>query len=277
MSRIWTVCRREFISYFQTPVGYVALGVYALICGLAFVLSLFMYAKVSVQPPAYGYTSIPNFGEALVSPYLVFCGILFMFLSPLITMRLLAEERNRGTLELLLTWPLTDRDIIFGKYLAAVGMLLLMMPVIALHLFLASRFRPLEPAAIALGVATVVLMGLALISLGMFISAVSRSQVVAGTLTFGVNLVMYIAGNVGEKLPQRNPAPEGWPEMLRAGIGAVWELFRGLLTQLPLDAHARDLTLGVARPRDIVYYLLFAAFFLFLTFRAVESRHWRGK
>lgn len=277
MSGIWTVCRREFASYFQTPVGYVALGVYALICGMAFVLSLFMYSKVSLQPPAYGYTSIPNFGEALISPYLVFCGILFMFLSPLITMRLLAEERNRGTLELLLTWPLTDRDIVFGKYLAAVGMLLLMMPVIALHLFLAARLRPLEPAAIALGVATVVLMGLALISLGMFISAVSRSQVVAGTLTFGVNLVMYIAGNVGEKLPQRNPAPEGWPETLRAVIGGAWELFRGLLTQLPLDAHARDLTLGVARPRDVVYYLLFAAFFLFLTFRALESRHWRGK
>ena len=277
MRNTWAVCKREFHSFFTTPIGYVVVGVFALISGLAFVLSLLTYAKMSVEPASYGYTSVPDFGETFLSPYLVFNGILIMFLSPLITMRLLAEERHRGTIELLLTYPLRDREIIFGKYLAALGMLLVMMIVIAVHLAVVGRFAPLEPAVLVFGVLTVVLMGMAFLALGLFVSSVTRSQITSGTLTFGVNLVMYVVGNIGEKLPTANPAPEAWPEAVRGALGGAYALFRGLVMQLPLDAHAKDMALGVVAPRDVGYYLLFSAFFLFLTFRALESRHWRGK
>ncbi len=277
MRNTWAVCKREFSGYFLTPIGYVVVGMFALISGLAFTLSLLTYAKMSTEPANYGYTTIPEFAETFLSPYLVFTGILIMFISPLITMRLLAEERHRGTMELLLTYPLRDREIVFGKYLAALGMLLVMMIIVAAHLLVVARFREMEPAVLAFGVLTVVLMGMAFLSLGLFVSAISRNQITAGTIAFGANLLLYIVGNLGEKLPEKNPVPEGWPEALRGLLGSGYGIFRGLLMELPLDTHARDLALGVVTPKDIGYYLLFSAFFLFLTFRALESRQWRGK
>ena len=92
MKNTWAICKREFLSFFTTPIGYVVVGVFALISGLAFVLSLMTYSKMSIEPAAYGYTSVPSFGETFLSPYLVFNGILIMFLSPLMTMRLLANS-----------------------------------------------------------------------------------------------------------------------------------------------------------------------------------------
>ncbi len=276
MSNMIAVCRREFASYFLTPIGYVVVGMFAAISGIAFTVSLFAYAKMSVEPTAYGFTSTPDFAETLLSPYLVFCGMLIMFLSPLITMRLVAEEKHRGTMELLLTWPLRDRDIILGKYFAALGMLLVMMLVIAVHLTLIARITPLEPAVLVFGLLTVALMGMAFISLGLFISSVTRNQITSGTITFGISLLLYVAGNLGEQLPEGNPTPSGWPDALRAAVGWLYALARGLTVELAVDAHASEMALGIVQPRDIAYYLLFSAFFLFLTFRAFESRNWRA-
>lgn len=277
MRNTWAVCCREFSAFFVTPVGYIVTGVFALISGLAFALSLFTYAKMSVDPTSYGFSTVPDFAETFLSPYLVFTGIWIMFLSPLITMRLLAEERHRGTMELLLTWPLRDREIIFGKYLAALGILLVLMLIVAVHLVVVSRFVALEPAVIVFGVCTVWLMGMSFLAIGLFVSALSRSQITAGIVTFGGFLLLYILGNVGEKLPAVNPAPAAWPETVRMVFGGGYALFRGLVMELALDNHARDMALGVVSPPDIAYYLLVSAFFLFLTFRALESRNWRGK
>lgn len=276
MNNAWAVCKREFASFFLTPVGYIVIGMVALISGMAFTISLFFYSDVSQNPADYAYATVPDFEEALLSPYLVFCGTLIMFLSPLITMRLLAEERHRGTIELLLTQPLRDRDIIFGKYLAAMGMVGVMLLVFTLHLGIVFRFVQVEPAVLAFGLLAVVLMGAAMMSLGLFVSAITRNQITSGTLTFGICLLLYIFGSIGEKLPTANPAPETWPDLLRSPVGLAYNVFRLLVLELPPDAHAREMALGVAEPKDIAYYVLFSAFFLFLTFRALESRQWRG-
>lgn len=276
MRNTWAVCKREFSSFFLTPVGYVVVGMVAVISGLAFTISFLTYVKISQSPAQYAYSTVPDFEETLLSPYLVFCGVLIMFLSPLITMRLLAEEKHRGTSELLLTYPLRDRDIIFGKYLAAMGMVLVMMLIIGVDLSLVGRYVHVEPLVLLFGLVAVFLMSAAVISLGLFVSAVTRNQITSGTITFGVYLILYIAGNLGEDLPKANPTPALWPEAIRAPIGFAYSVFRGLVLEMPLDAHAKDMALGVAEPKDIMYYLLFCAFFLFLTFRAMESRNWRG-
>ena len=275
MKRIITVCRREFASYFLTPIGYVVVGMFAAISGIGFTLSLIAYAKMSVAPTSYGYNTTPDLGETLLSPYLVFCGMLFMFLSPLITMKMVAEEKHRGTMELLLTWPLRDRDIIFGKYLAGLGMLFVMLLIIGVHLALLGSLAAIEPAVLIFGLLTVFLMGAAFISLGLFISSIARNQITSGTATFGLSLLFYVAGNLGEQLPPGNPAPTGWPDLLRSAAGAVYAVVRGLILELPVDTHAREMALGVVYPKDIGYYVLFSAFFLFLTFRVFESRSWR--
>lgn len=276
MSRTLLIFRREFASYFLTPIGYVVTGMFAAISGIAFTLSLFAYSKMSVNPTAYGYNSTPDFGETLLSPYLVFCGMLFMFLSPLITMKMVAEEKNRGTIELLLTWPLRDRDIIFGKYFAGLGMLFIMLLLIGIHMALLSFIASIEPAVLIFGLLTVFFMGAAFISLGLFISSISRNQITSGTATFGISLLFYVAGHLGEQLPQTNPVPAAWPDMLRVPLGYLYSVFRGLILELPVDAHAKEMALGIAYPQDIGYYLLFSAFFLFLTFRVFESRNWRA-
>ncbi|HUW59594.1 MAG TPA: ABC transporter permease subunit [Candidatus Bathyarchaeia archaeon] len=276
MRNSWAVCKREFASYFTTPIGYVVVGIFAAISGLAFSASFLFYAKVSVNPAMYAYSSVPDFEETLLSPFLTFCGTLIVFIGPLVTMRLLAEERNRGTMELLLTQPLRDREIIFGKYLAALGMLVVMMGVVAVHLLIVSWYVQVEGAVLVFGLATVFMMGAAFFSLGLFVSSVTSNQVTAGTLTFGLWFILYILGSFAEDLPEANPAPESWGETFRNGVGFLYDIFRGFLHQLPIDFHAKEMAKGIVQPEDIAYYVLFAAFFLFLTFRSLESRKWRA-
>ena len=276
MRNVWAVCKREFAGYFVTPVGYVVVGIFAVIVGLGFCASFLFYARVSANPTAFAYSGVPDFEETFLSPFLVFCGMVAMFIGPLITMGLLAGERHRGTMELLLTHPLRDREIIFGKYLAALGMLLVMMSTIIVHLAVLGHYVDVEPAVLVLGLLTVFLMGAAFVSLGLFVSSLVANPITAGVLTFGSWFVMYILGTFGENLPEANPAPAAWSEGVRSAIGSGYDLFRGLVEQLPLDVHAKEMAQGVVTPADIAYYVLFAAFFLFLTFRALESRKWRA-
>jgi ABC-2 type transport system permease protein len=276
MRNTWAICKREFASYFITPIGYAVVGIFAAISGLAFSASFFFYAKVSVNPVEFAYQSVPDLEETLLSPFLTFCGTLIVFIGPLVTMRLLAEERNRGTMELLLTHPLRDREIIFGKYLASLGMLLVMMLVVAVHLLIVSWYVQVEGTVLLFGLATVFMMGAAFFSLGLFVSSVASNQVTAGALTFGLWFILYIIGSFAEELPEANPTPEAWGEVLRSIAGSVYGLFRGFLQQLPIDFHAKEMAKGIVQPQDIAYYVLFAAFFLFLTFRSLESRKWRA-
>lgn len=277
MRNTWAVCKREFKSYFFTPVGYVVVGMVTVIAGMAFSISFITHSDITQNPGMYAYTTVPDFEETFLSPYLVFCGMLIMFLAPLITMRLLAEERHRGTIEFLLTQPLRDREIIFGKYLAALGVLGVMMLCVVVNLCIMGWFvEGVEPPVLVFGLLTVFLMGAACISLGLFVSSVTRTQIMSGTITFGVTLILFIVGNLGEDMPAANPVPEQWPGFLREGIGFLYTIFRGLIVELPIDAHAKEMALGVVQPVDIAYYVLFSAFFIFLTFRALESRNWRG-
>ena len=276
MRNTWAVCKRELGAYFNTPIGYVVLGVFALISGLGFTASFLIFALITESPSVYAYDSVPDFEEELLSPFLVFCGMLIMMMGPIVTMRLLAEERNRGTIELLLTHPLRDREIIGGKYAAALCVLVLMMLAVGVHLLIAEHFVAVEPAVLVFGLLTVFLMGAAFLSMGLFISSMCTSQITAGTITFGVFFIFYILGNLAEDMSAENPAPLTWPAGIRAPVGAVYSLLRALVQELPLDAHAREMAKGIFQPYDVAYYILFAAFFLFLTFRSLESRKWRA-
>lgn len=276
MRSIWAVCKREFISYFTTPVGFVIVGVYALLSGLYFTGSFIIYCRITQNPSSYGYDAIPEIEEWMLSPFLVLCGQLLMFIGPLVTMRLLSEERNKGTMELLLTHPLRDREIIFGKYLASLATLLVLMLIVGFHLTIIGSFTPIEPVVLGLGLVTVFLMGAAFFSMGLFVSSLANNQVTAGTMTFGIALASWILGLMGQDLPEAIPTPDTWPAGLVNAAEMVYGIFRELVVSLPLDAHARDLAEGIIHPHDIAYYLLFTSFFLFLTFRTLESRKWRA-
>lgn len=277
MRNTWAVCKREFVSYFITPVGYVVAGVFALISGIGFAASFIGYARATQSPSAYGYTGVPDFEETLLSPFLVFCGLLIMFIGPLVTMRLLAEEKNRGTAELLLTHPLRNREIVFGKYGAALGMLLVMMAVVSIQMAVVWYFVPhVEPAVLGFGVFTVFLMGAAFLSMGLFVSSITRNQVTAGTATFGLWFVSYVLGSLSRDLPDALTLPENWAPWAERASNFGYSVFRAIATELPLDVHAQDMAQGVFQPEDVAYYILFSAFWLFLTLRVLETRLWRA-
>ena len=276
MRNIWAVCKREFASYFLTPIGYVLVGAYALISGLGFTVSFLFYAKITESPGSYAYTGVPNFEETLLSPFLVFCGRLLMLIGPLLTMRLLAEEKSRGTMELLLTQPLRDREIIFGKYFAGILMLCVLMLNVVVYMLIVNYFVVVESAVLIFGLITVFLIGAAFISLGLFISAIVKNPITAGIITFAVFFLFYILGSLGADLPEAITAPPGWSASLVQTVNLGYSVVRGLVIELPLDAHATDMAQGILAPSDILYYVLVTSFFLFLTFRALESPKWRA-
>ena len=274
MKRSWAICKRELKAFFTTPVGYIVIGTFALLSGLGFTASFLMYGLWTESPSAYDFAAVPDFEETFLSPFLVFCGSIMMFIVPLITMRLFAEEHHQGTIEMLLTHPVRDRDIIFGKYAAGLVLVLAMVAVLVVYVLIIDRFVAVEPAVLAFGLVAVFLMGAALVSMGLFISSVCRSQVTAATATFGLFFIFFIVGYFGEDLPEERSAPATWSEEMVHTADTAYAIFRTFVRELPLDAHAKTMTEGILQPADIVYYVLFIAFFLFLTFRALESRKW---
>lgn len=276
MMRAWAVCKRELRAFFTTPIGYIVLGLYALVSGLGFTASFLFYAVMSESPSSYDYPAVPKFEEAFLSPYLTYCGLIFMFIVPLLTMRLFAEERNQGTIELLFTHPLRDRDILFGKFLAGLILLFAMVALLIVDVALVYRHTRVEASVLTLGLTAVFLMGAAFLSVGLFISVLCRNQITAAVATFGVFFVLFIVGYFGGELPEENPAPAGWPAEYRALAGVGYSAFRAVAMQLPIEAHGKELAEGILRPADLVYYVLFSGFFLFLSFRAIEARRWRA-
>jgi ABC-2 type transport system permease protein len=276
MNNVLAVARREFAAFFSTPIGFVVLATFALITGLTFTGSFLWYGLMTENPGNYGYAAVPDFEEEFFSPYMVTAATILMFIGPLITMRLLAEEHNAGTSELLFTHPLSDRDIVFGKYAAALGMLAAMVALLIVHVLIMYFFIAVEPAVLVFGLVAVFLMGAAFMALGLFVSALCRNQITAATLTFGVFFFLWIMGFFAQELPETSPVPADWPEQARAAAEQGYAFVRAFAQELPIDAHAKEMAKGIFQPRDVMYYLLVCAFFLFLTFRALERRHWKG-
>lgn len=270
------VAKREFMSYFSTPVGYVVLGAFALIAGLGFAFSFITYGMQTVAPAQYELPGIPDFEEVFLSEYLLYCGLMMMFIGPLITMRSLAEEKNQGTIEMLYTLPLRDRDIVLGKYFAALGMLVTLMLAIGVHLCVVYAYVDVEVEVLLFGLLAFFLMGATFLSMGLFISSICRSQITAATISFSAYFVLFMIGYLSEEIPESLPIPENWPARVQETLTAVHGTLRGLAMELPIDAHARQMAQGILRPEDAAYYLLAIFFFIFLTFRSLETRKWRS-
>jgi ABC-2 type transport system permease protein len=184
-------------------------------------------------------------------------GVVSVFTLPLLTMRLWAEEKRSGTVELLLTFPLRDIDIVLGKFLASLvvyGLLLLLTllyPLIAAMLSL----NPLDPGPIVSGYLGTFLLGAALLSLGFLCSTWTENQIVACAFAWAGFLVFWLIGHAADF----------------AG-GKLGTLF----THLSLANHHDNLVKGIVQTQDIVYLVLFCLFCLFLTLRSIESTRWRG-
>lgn len=255
MANALTIARKEFASYFTSPIGYVVVGFFVLIFGFFFYAILTAVVQQSAGM-AFGAGRPPvNVNDQLISPAFSNVAVVFLFVLPLITMRTYAEENRQGTMELLLTAPLRDVEIVVGKFLGALALLAVMLLTTVPHMiFLFSVSEP-EWKPMATTYLGFFLMSSCFIAVGLFISSLTRNQIVAGMATFGVFLLLWIIDWLGQAL-----GPTG-QEVLR---------------YLSIIGHFEDFTRGVLDTTHLVYYASFAIFGLFLTMRSVESERWRG-
>jgi gliding motility-associated transport system permease protein len=257
MSNILAIASKELRSYFTSPIAYIVIGLFAALYGFFFWAILQYFVAQSMQMGQLGMQGPQsmNVNQQLIRPLVQNVTILVLFLMPMVTMRTYSEEKRSGTIELLLTSPLTDFQIIMGKFLGALALYLIMLAVTLIHiaiLFIYGRpeWKPIVTAYIGL-----VLLGGCFISLGLFISSLTKNQIVAGMVTFAVFLFLWIITWIGSF---SGPTVDK------------------LTTYLSIIDHLDDFGKGVIDTTHVIYYLSFITFGLFLTAKSVDSERWRG-
>jgi len=256
MRNVLAIAHKELKSYFSSPIAYILLGFWALVYGYFFVVMMNFFVRQSMQMNQFmqGPASL-NVNQQLIRPVLQNVTILALFLMPMITMRTYAEEKRSGTIELLLTSPLTDLQIILGKFLGALAMYALMLAVSLIHIALLFYFGRPEWKPIIVAYFGLLLFGGCFLSVGLFISSLTKNQIVAGIVTFVVFLLLWIISWIGSF---SGPTIDS-------------------LTQyLSIIEHFEDFNKGVLDTSHVIYYLSVITLGLFLTAKAVDSERWRA-
>jgi ABC-2 type transport system permease protein len=257
MRNVLAIAHKELKSYFSSPIAYIVIGFWALLFGYFYVAMLQYFVRQSLQMGQFGMQGPQsmNVNQQLIRPVFTNVTILVLFLMPMVTMRTYAEEKRSGTIELLLTSPVTDLEIILGKFLGALALYAVMLGVTLIHigvLFLYGRpeWKPIVTTYLGL-----LLLGGSFISLGLFISSLTKNQIVAGMVTFAVFLLLWIITWIGSF---SGPTVDS-------------------LTQyLSVIDHYDDFGKGIIDTTHLIYYLSFITLGLFLTAKSVASERWRG-
>ncbi len=231
---MWAVFKKEFYSYFHSPIAYVLIGLFVLLT------SIFFYPYV-----------LSLYGD--FTPVLSTMGFILLFIVPILTMRILAEDRKNGTEVLLLTSPTGLGKIVTGKFLAAYSVFLIMTVVtLVFPIIMAIYGGPFSPQLVG-AYAGFLLLGASLISFGVFASSLTENQIIAAVIGFAGLLIMWLADSIA-------PIAGGF-------LGKV-------LGWVSLLTRYNDFYNGILGLGPIVYYISFTAVFLFLTVRVIERRRW---
>ncbi|MEM1093379.1 MAG: ABC transporter permease subunit [Bacteroidota bacterium] len=222
----WILARRELRSYFDSPAAYIVLSLFLLITGWFFGNALFLENVASLRN---------LFGLVPV---------IYLFFVPALTMATFAEERRSGTIELLLTMPVRDWEVILGKLLAVTSMLAIALGLTLIFALTVASFGDLDFGATFGGYLGLLLLGLASTAIGLFASSVTRNQIVAFILGFALLFFFFMLDKATFFVP-------GW--------------MAGTLEYLSTDFHYQNLLRGVIDSRDIIYYLSLTTFFVLLT------------
>lgn len=251
---IAAIAGKELRGFFGSPIAWVILGLFAVVFGWFYNVYLDFFARSAMQAQ-FGQPQPTNINENMIRPLLGNASVLVLFLLPMITMRTYAEEKRSGTIELLLTSPVTDFEIIMGKFLGAMGLYLGLLAVVAVYVAILFTVGTPEWKPILSGYLGLLLLGGCFISLGLFISSTTKNQMVAGAATFVVSLMFWIVS--------------WFAESAGPTLGAV-------LNYLSVTWHLDDFAKGVIDTKHVVFYLSFIAFGLFLTMKSVDTERWKG-
>jgi ABC-2 type transport system permease protein len=233
------------------------IGLFALLYGYFFVTLLAYFIRMSMQAGQFGMQGPQsmNVNQQVIRGVMQNVTILVLFLMPMVTMRSYAEEKRSGTIELLLTSPLTDFQIVMGKFFGALALWGVMLAVSLIHMALLFVYGNPEWKPILTAYLGLLLLGGCFIALGLFISSLTKNQIVAGMVTFAVFLLLWII------------------EWIGSFSGPTVDK---LTTYLSIIGHFDDFSKGVIDTTHVIYYLSFITFGLFLTAKSVDSERWRG-
>jgi ABC-2 type transport system permease protein len=251
MNNVLAIARKELGSFFASPIAYIVLGLFALIFGIFFAVILLNFNQ---QSQAAGQPV--NVNELLIRPVFLNSVVVFLFMLPIVTMRSYAEEKRSGTIELLLTAPLTDLQIILGKFVGAMGLYAAMLLVTLASIALLFGFGSPEVMPLFATYLGLLLMGGCFVSVGLLISTFTSNQIVAGAITFAVFLILWVIN---------------WPAPF-----VPWPWLQATLNYASIVDHFDDFSRGVIDTKHLIYYASFIAVGLFLTARSVDTERWRG-
>jgi len=254
--KIWPIYKKEMRLYFTSPIAWVILTIFLFIAGYFFysIFAFFTLASMqSAMNPAMGRDL--NVTDSVLRPLFSNVSVILLLLMPLVTMRLFAEERRAGTIELLLTYPVRDGAVLVGKYLAGLTLYALMLALTLVYPLLVFYFARVEWGPLATGYLGLLLMGATFLAVGIFASSLTENQIVASIITFGVLLIFWVIGWSSDYL------------------GGTWGR---VLSHLSLIEHFDSFAKGVLDTRDVLYYVDFTIVALFLTLRSLEARRWKG-
>ena len=255
MRNIVAIAHKELKSYFASPIAYIVIGLFALLYGNFFAVMLQSFARASLSAnPMMGSQTL-NINQDLLRPAIQNVLILLLFVLPAMTMRAYAEERRSGTMELLLTSPITDVEIVFGKFIGAVGLYCAMLAVTLPHVALLFIYGSPEWKPIVTTYLGLLLLGGGFLAIGLFISTLTTNQVVAYIVSFSVLLFLWIIN---------------WLGSFSTGV------FSDVTAYLSIIEHFDDFSKGVIDTTHVIYYLSLITFGLFLTAKSVDTERWRG-
>lgn len=260
MAKMWAIFEREMKSYFVAPIAYVVIALFIAIVGIFFYLILASFVQrcyeIDLYAQQWQQTAPPlNLHEWVTRPFFGNVETIALMILPLITMKLFAEEKKNGTIELLQTSPITTAQLVLGKYAAAVALYLMMLAITLVYMLFLFLYGKPEIAQIFSGYLGMWLIGSSYLAIGLLFSTFSDNQIVAAVSTIAVILMFWAIGWVTDFLSP-----------------AVGKFFG----QLSLIEHFEDFEKGVIDSKHIVFYLSFIFMGLFLSYVSLESSRWRG-
>jgi len=254
--KIWTITKKELRLYFTTPVAYGVMFCFLLITGYFFSQIFWFYTSASMQAamnPQMGRDL--NVTDSVMRPLFSNMSVILLLLMPLVTMRLFAEERRSGTIELLLTYPVRDGAVLLGKFFAALVLYAVMLVFTLAYAGIVAYFARLEWGPLLTSYVGLLLMGATFIAVGVCISSFFENQIMAGTVTFVVLLMFWVIGWSAD------------------AAGGIW---KSVLSELSIIEHYDTFAKGIFDTKDVIYYINFTILALFIGLKSLEARRWKG-
>ncbi|MCW5980293.1 MAG: ABC transporter permease subunit [Bryobacteraceae bacterium] len=255
MKNVLVICRKELRSYFASPIAYGVMAFFALIAGYFFYVATAIFVSRGMESQMMGRGMPMDINEWIVRPVLMNVSVIGLFMIPMITMRLFAEEKRSGTIELLATSPVRDVEIILGKWMAALVLYASILAISALNMAVLFIYGQPDWRPMLVGYLGLLLQGGALLAIGTFISTTTKNQIIAGIATFAACLLLWVF------------------DWVSAYETTAWAK---VMSYLSVVTHFEPFAKGVLDTKDAIFYISVIFVGLFLTARSMESLRWRA-